>query len=176
MRKQWAVIAAVTFLTAGCGSGVDGVEVTGVPQERWDPCSIPADAIAGTGLDPASQKTWSDGVVVDDWTMCAWRGPISTPWYFFSVRFSNDYTLDDARADSTYSDVIDVAVQERQAVRYQTNIRGQPENCNLAMASVDGTIKTSVDVIGSERAKLDPCTVLLAHATDLLASFPPHTR
>ena len=84
-----ATLVATTALTAGCGSSVEGSNVEGnaIAGERWDPCSITDDAIAATGLDPASRVVgWGEGIEVVDWTHVAVA--VSTGVVLFTVDFA----------------------------------------------------------------------------------------
>ncbi|WP_072806936.1 DUF3558 domain-containing protein [Rhodococcoides yunnanense] len=172
MQRRGVATLAAVLLASACGNGVGGTPVAGAPAEPWDPCSIPTQVIETTGLDPTSKKDgWPEGLDVDDWRLCTWQGPQPSPWYFFSVRFSTDYTLDDAKNDVAYLDLADISAPDRGMVSYRTRTRA-PLDCNVAVDAANGTAKISLDVIGSASAQSDPCQVLLKHANDVLDQIP----
>lgn len=176
MRKRWAVIAAVIWFIAGCGGGVDGVEVTGVPQEQWDPCSIPADAIAGTGLDPASKREgFGDGIVVDDWSMCIWEGRTSRSDYYYRVLFSVQHKLDDVRTNPVYTNFRDIASADHAWVEYRPRAFSVGDRCDVAFETPAGVVTTAVEVFGGLPPMAAACETVYRHTAELIAFFPPQS-
>ncbi|WP_072806942.1 DUF3558 domain-containing protein [Rhodococcoides yunnanense] len=172
MQRRGLAILSAVLLASACGNGVEGTPVAGSPAKAWDPCSIPAQAIETAGLDSASQRSWSQGVVVEAWPMCMWRGPKADPWYFLSIRFSTEYTLDDARANPAYREMVDTTVQQRRAVVYRTSTDTPAQSCYLALETASGIAKIDVDAMGGIPAKSDPCSILL-DLTSILAEQVP---
>ena len=63
MHKRMSMLIAGVMLLAGCG--VSG-EAAAPAAMRWDPCSIPPDALEATGLDPS----YSSVVPVSPFSLC----------------------------------------------------------------------------------------------------------
>jgi hypothetical protein len=172
MRKWLTAIVAATCLIAGCGSGVDGSAVAEVPAERWDPCSIPADAIAATGLDPALGGTgWGEGVQVDDWSRCVWEHVDGGLRYSFTALTSTMFDSMDLRDNAQYRDFSQTAVGARTGSLHHYTSYSDSERCGLVFDTRQGVVSLSLTNEGT--APLDPCTALLDHATELSDYFPP---
>ncbi|NIL78679.1 DUF3558 family protein [Rhodococcus sp. B10] len=171
MRKRWAVIAA-GCLIAGCGGGVDGVEVTGVPQERWDPCSIPADALAGTGLDPAlGGAGWGEGIEVDDWSRCVWEHVDGDLRYSFTALTSTMFDSTDLRNNTQFRDFTETTFGARTGSLHYYTSYTEAERCGIVFDTDQGVVSLSLTNEGT--TLLDSCAILLDHAADLIDYFPP---
>ncbi|WP_072806940.1 DUF3558 domain-containing protein [Rhodococcoides yunnanense] len=172
-RRGVAILAAIVLVT-GCGRGIVGTPVAGLPAEPWDPCSIPTPAIAATGLDSdLVQSGWVDGVVVDDWLLCVWQGPANNPSYFFRVLFSTKYSLNDVRTNPAYEDFDEIVVGEHNWLKYRSNALPASERCDIAFETTSGVVTTAVEVKGSHTAIDDPCNLVVRHTGDLAQYFPP---
>ncbi|WP_084727877.1 DUF3558 family protein [Rhodococcoides yunnanense] len=172
-RRGVAILAAIVLVT-GCGRGIDGTPVAGIPAEPWDPCTIPAQAIEATGLDPkVADHGWGAGISVPDWARCTWKGPQLKPWYFFGVLFSQVHTLDEVRDRPGNSGLADLRLADRDAILFFSNILDKDENCSAAFETKFGVAWLTVDAIGSTGPMGEPCTVLKDHVADLIDHFPP---
>ena len=170
MRKRVATLVAVAALLAGCGGGVEGSPVA---AERWDPCSITPDAIAATGLDPDYREGWGTGIEVRDWSLCIFRGPATQPSYFFNIKSSDVFTVEDARANETNLNGVDIEVDGRDAYRFTTANSQSITDCNLAVDVANGVVVFTVNSMGTDPIGADPCDLVLEHTTNLATLLPP---
>ncbi|MGA9871492.1 MAG: hypothetical protein WBQ44_10175, partial [Rhodococcus sp. (in: high G+C Gram-positive bacteria)] len=105
------------LLATGCGGNVEGAPVADTPAEAWDPCSIPADAIAATGLNPEiSERGWGKGIEVVDWRRCVWQSPDGVGQYSLTVLYSNSSTVEDFKANAQYVDFFEDRLAERTVI------------------------------------------------------------
>jgi hypothetical protein len=170
VRRRVATLVAVATLLVGCGGGVEGSPLA---AERWDPCSITPEALAATGLDPSFQEGWGPGIEVRDWSLCIFRGPEAQPSYFFNVKSSDVFTVEDARDNETNLNGVDVEVDGRDAYRFTTANSRSITDCNVAVDVVNGVVVFTVNSMGTDPIGADPCGLAQAHTTDLAALLPP---
>ncbi len=170
MRKAVVAVVAATALVAGCG----GESGTAQPAaERWDPCSIPQDAIAATGLDPEYREIgWSDGIVVEDWTLCTFRAPKKQQSYFLSVMSSDVHTVSEARENEQNLNGRNLLLGDYEAYEYETNVSDAVVDCNVAVAVPAGIVLFTVDFAGGVKPLSDPCELALEHADELKQFLP----
>lgn len=175
MRKRLAMLVIVVAVLTGCGGGdVDG---SALAAERWDPCSIPEDAIAATGLDPAYRDAgWGDGIEVSDWDLCTFRAFEADQSYFLSVLSSDVHTVEDARGNSANLNGLDTNLGSRVAFRYETSVSQAVVDCNIVAAASPGVVLFTVDFAGGIEPLSDPCELVLTHARDLESLLPPSSR
>lgn len=176
MQRRWPAVLAVAAVLCACGQPVDGVAVAGVPgiAEQFDPCSIPDDAIAATGLDPGKKMAgWGEGIRVADWTTCGWKGPRGDSWYQFDVLFSVVYSMSDVRTNRTYLDVSEVQIGERHGLQFRFEIIEEGVGCDAAFDTKEGIVRLSVRAIGGIAPRSDPCQEVLRHSSELERYFPP---
>lgn len=171
MRRRVVAVFAAGALVAGCG----GESGTAQPvAERWDPCSIPQDAIVGTGLDPDYKDVgWGEGIVVDDWDLCTYQGPASESTYFLSVTSSDERTIGETRDNTSYSGGVDLRIGDRDAYRFYATATEPGRDCNIAVTSASGLVVFGADFKAGIEPTGDPCDVVLGHATDLQWVLPP---
>ncbi|ORI26641.1 hypothetical protein BJI47_01545 [Rhodococcus sp. 1168] len=163
-----------SVLTA-CSQPVEGVAVAGVPgqAEQFEPCSIPDDAIAATGLNPETGSGWMEGMSAKAWTVCGWDGPTQNPWYHFDVMFSVRFTLDDVRRNPAFQNFKDVSMGGKPALEYVFVNRSPEGSCGTSFDTTEGVVMLSVDAVGTAPPRGDPCEVLHRHTTELRQYFPP---
>ena len=158
MRKALAMVVAGLFLVVGCGGDVKGTALAG---ERWDPCSIPGEAIEATGLDPTYRDVgWDEGIVVDDWSLCTFRAPEERQSYFLSVMSSSEHTVSEARGDERKLNQVDFGLADRDALQYETDISRAIVDCNVAVAAHPGVVLFTVDFAGGIKPERDPCDLV----------------
>ncbi|MGB7234563.1 MAG: DUF3558 family protein [Rhodococcus sp. (in: high G+C Gram-positive bacteria)] len=168
MRKRVATLVAVATMLAGCGGGVEGSPVA---AERWDPCSIPDEAIQATGLDPVTKdEGWSEGVVVDDWARCEYMEQDASASYALSVLSSVDHTIAEARANSSNRGGSDLEVGGRDAYMYTTESGPGIRDCKIALDVPPGVVVFTV--LYQEDDGADACAIGLEHVRDLEGSLP----
>ncbi|MFT7023438.1 DUF3558 family protein [Rhodococcus sp. I2R] len=168
MRARVAMLIAWTVLLGGCSSGIEGSPVA---AERWDPCSIPDEAIQATGLDPATKdEGWGEGIVVDDWAICEYLLPGARAAYALAVLSSVDHTIVEARAKSANRDGRDLVVGGRDAYMYKTEFGAAIRDCNIALEVPPGVVVFTVLYQRDDGA--DACEVGLEHVHDLESAVP----
>ena len=165
MRKRVATLVAVATMLAGCGGGVEGSPVA---AERWDPCSIPDEAIAATGLDPATKdEGWGEGIEVDDWALCTYKAAA----YYLTVKSSSTRTIDEVRENSSNLEGRDVQVGERDTYQYKTSVGRFGRTCNVAVGMRPGVIVFSViDMADLDGDRL--CELVIQHTNELQDALP----
>ncbi|MET4046344.1 MULTISPECIES: DUF3558 domain-containing protein [unclassified Rhodococcus (in: high G+C Gram-positive bacteria)] len=175
MQRRWPAVLTVATMLCACAQPVDGVAVAGFPgvTEQFEPCSIPDDAIVATGLDlEKTEVGWGEGISVREWTRCTWSGPAGDAWYYFSILFSLQYSLDDARRNPNYLNIEDVDIGSRKAIRFRFNGVDQGDGCDAAIDTNEGLVRISVYAMGGLTPHSDPCPILLRHAADLESYLP----
>ena len=168
MRKRVATLVAVATMLTGCSDGVEGSPVA---AERWDPCSIPDEAIQATGLDPATKdEGWGKGIVVDDWSRCEFLLPGGSEAYALSVKSSIDHTIAEARAKPANREGRDLVVGGRDAYLYKTEFGAAIRDCNIALDVPRGVVVFTV--LYQEDDGADACEIGLEHVNDLESAVP----
>ncbi|QCB52022.1 DUF3558 domain-containing protein [Rhodococcus sp. PAMC28707] len=174
MQRRWLPLFAVAAVLTSCSQPVEGVAVAGVPgqADQFDPCAIPDDAIAATGLKPETGSGWLEGMSVKAWTNCGWEGPQEDSWYRFDVLFSIRFTLDEVRQNVAFRDFKEVSVSGRPALEYLFEGRPSEEGCGTSFDTAEGVAMISVDALGTAPPQGDPCELVRRHTIDLQQYFP----
>lgn len=172
MGMMLASMAGVA-LVGGCTPSTDGdpkpTTTTKVAQaDLWDPCTIPADALARTGVDPATAERDVAGVKQEGWKICAWRGR----GYFLSI-YSTNYSLDDVRKNPRNTAFGPATVGGREGVTYHETSDSKLRDCDIALGVPQGAVLISVVTSALlDQPTEDPCVTVLRHATDLEPLLP----
>lgn len=160
-------------LVGGCTPSTDGdpkpTTTTKVAQaDLWDPCTIPADALTRTGLDPATASRDIAGVKQEGWKICGWKAT----WYYISV-FSTNYTLDDVKRNPRNTEFTNVFVGPRAAVLYREKSDTKRSDCDVAFGIAQGAVLVNMQTFGSvDTPRDDPCAVVMRYAVDLEPNMP----
>jgi|UniRef100_UPI001C535E1C hypothetical protein len=172
--KLRLLLTAVSVLTlvAGCSGDVTGT-ATADQAEPFDPCTIPDDAIAAAGLDPATKSSITDGgYITPGWDICSWDGSQENSWYSLSIFFSLVYTIEDVRTDTRYSEMTTLTVAGRESLRYKFGIVDLSETCDIAFQTEAGLIKISALKKGSQDLQGDMCDINTRHSEILSSTLP----
>lgn len=170
-----AVLALCAFVV-GCSADVDGsaTATQASAESTFDPCTIPDAAIAAAGLDPDSKDSMAEGgFVTPGWIICGWNGPAANSWYSYSVVFSSVYTIEDVRSDARYSEMTNISVAGREALRYRHGIVDLSDSCDIAFTTEMGLVKLSTLRNSSSDLISDMCAINMQHTEKLSSSFPP---
>lgn len=171
MRRRVAMLGVVSALLAGCGSNVEGTPVAG---ERWDPCSINPEAIEAAGLDPEYREGWGEGIEVRAWALCSFKPPAERTPYFLSVMSSFEHTIEEARNDSSNLDGRDLAIGDRDAYQYRTEVGESGKSCHIAVDLPPGVVVFAVDdMSGLANSRL--CELVVQY-TDILERTLPKAK
>ncbi|WP_072806938.1 DUF3558 domain-containing protein [Rhodococcoides yunnanense] len=174
MQRRGVATLAAVLLASACGNHVEGTPLAGSPAEPWDPCSIPAQAIEATGLDPISKKEgWTEGIAVDEWALCTWQGNTPNSSYFFRVLFSNQRDLEDIRFNPLYTDISTIAVGQHNWLQYRSKAIPADSRCDVAFQTIEGVAAVAVEVLGGLPPLGTPCDIVYRHAYTLIEEFPP---
>ncbi|WP_169914814.1 DUF3558 family protein [Rhodococcoides yunnanense] len=177
MRTSVAVVIVGTALLGGCSGSGDEIGVATPAPPRWDPCSISAEAIEATGLDPTYRQIgWPSGIVVDDWSLCKFRATPEDQSYFLNVLSSDVHTLATLRQDDSNLHAVDSTIGGRDAYQYETSVSRAVTDCNVATEVTGGIVVFTVDFVGGTDPASDPCELAQAHAIDLEPLLPPSER
>ncbi|MDJ0362714.1 DUF3558 domain-containing protein [Rhodococcus sp. H29-C3] len=175
MQRRWLPLLAVAAVLTACGQTVDGTAVAGVPglAEQFEPCSIPDDAIAATGLNPKTGSGWLEGISVKAWTACGWDGPTINSWYRFSVLFSIQFTLDEVRQNPAFQDFQDISLGGRPALEFGLEDMPIDEGCGTSFDTTEGVVMFTLRTFGTASPPGDPCELIRRHTAELSQYFPP---
>ncbi|ORI24340.1 DUF3558 domain-containing protein [Rhodococcus sp. 1168] len=175
-RGMLATAAALTLLT-GCGQPVEGTPVAGEPSlaNQFDPCTIPDDAIARTGLDPQSEREGlGPGTSTREWKMCGWNGPTGNTWYSYQIQFSQRFTLEDVRKKADNTDFSDITVGRRTALQYRLQATDALGICNLAFDTNEGLAQIfALSHSVTDTKNGDLCEIVFRHTEDIEQFLPP---
>ena len=175
-----AVACASALLLAGCGSSTQGSPVTGEspamvtttaasePEEPFDPCTIPKDAVTASGLDVSTERADFAGITTyPGWKNCAWDGPTDDPWYFLIVQSSTN-ALDQFLRSPQNINQLPLQVGPRAAVQY--NVADEPpEGCRIALDVTGNLIVFILHKIGSK-------DLLVSRSASTPMTFSPTCR
>ena len=164
-------LAAASLLVAGC----DTTSVEGSPTATstvknaglFEPCDIPAQAIQGAGLDPASKDADFFGVQHTGWELCRW----SASWYYLAV-LSTSHTFDEVKNNPNNRDVGPVTVPGRDAVSSVDVSDVKREVCDVAFPSGQGAVIVRASTKGGLAIEENPCVVAVRAATQLNDAIP----
>lgn len=176
MQRRWLPLLAVATVLTACAQPVDGTAVAGVPgrAEQFEPCSIPDDAIAATGLNPEARLAgWGEGLSVKAWTTCGWEGPTTNSWYQFDVLFSIQFTLDEVRHNTAFWDFKDLSLGGRPALEYTVANGSSDEGCGTSFDTTEGVAMLSVVTLKPGSRQGDLCALVRRHTIELQQYFPP---
>lgn len=123
-------------LLAACTTSVPGTAVPPSPVDGlFVSCTIPDDALAAAGLDPASESVGFVGEQFTHAKLCSWDGP----WYNIGI-FAMTDTIEQIRAHPRYTGFRDVAINGRDAVLFRKAYDPRDELCFLGYTTRRGTI------------------------------------
>lgn len=170
MRRWILTVIGVSLVLAACG---DESEPTAVAAPtRWDPCSIPADAIGATGLNPDYRdEGWGKGIVVEDWARCVYKPVGSDFAYALSVKSSSTQTIARTRENPANSHGTVLRIGDHDAFQYEGIEYESAETCNIAVDLRPGVAVFSVNYLIRTNG-IEPCEVAVKHVTDLEAFLP----
>lgn len=160
----------------GCSADVHGsaTPTQAAAEDTFDPCTIPDAAIAAAGLNPFSKDSMAEnGFVTPGWTICGWNGPAPDSWYSYPVVFSPVYTIEDVQSDARYSEITNISVVGREALRYRHGIVDLSDTCDIAFSTEMGLMKLSTLRNSSSGETADLCAINEQHTEKLSSSFPP---
>ena len=180
MRLIAAVLACI-LLVAGCDSTESGsptadptgplatAESTTDTPERFDPCrDIPDDALAATGVDPATEEKDIGNVAFDGWEVCTW----TASQYFLNILVA-DIGLERAVAQNReFTGFEAVTIAGREALRFRTKFLSPGEDCDVAFQSAVGAVIFSVNAKVSADNVDDLCAVVDRHLVELERFVP----
>ncbi|WP_169914812.1 DUF3558 family protein [Rhodococcoides yunnanense] len=174
MRTSVTVVIVGTALLGGCSGSGDEIGVATPAPPRWDPCSISAEAIEATGLDPTYRQIgWGEGITVPDWSLCIFRGPDAKPSYFLNVKSSDIHTIEDARENQSNLAAVELQVGGRNAYQFNTAKSRSITDCNVAVSAASGVVVFTVNSMGTDAIAGDPCDIVISHTADLVLLLPP---
>ncbi|MFD1811760.1 DUF3558 domain-containing protein [Rhodococcus gannanensis] len=140
-----AGIACAVALVAGCGTGtVDGEALTdsGNGEPTFSPCDdIPDEAVAGLGMDPASESRDILGVKTPGWNGCVWTTDGNS--YFLRVE-ATVHPMSEVRGSSLFEEFEDIDVGGRPGVQFRRAADKRRTDCYVAVESDGGVVLTSV--------------------------------
>ncbi len=174
LRRRLTVIAALcaaVFSATGC-SGADSETAAEPPAEPFDPCSISADAIAATGLNPEIfGNGWSDGIDAGGWLRCTWEGAERSPSYRYKVLFSAEHELTELSQNQQYTNPTEFQSDEHTWLQYGALSAPAGTECGVAFDTVAGlaTVEVTLDVLAEGS---DPCEMVVRHTKNLIHHFP----
>lgn len=123
-------------LLAACTTSVPGTAVPPSPVDGlFVSCTIPDDALAAAGLDPASESVGFVGEQFTHAKLCSWDGP----WYNIGI-FAMTDTIEQIRAHPRYTGFRDVAINRPDAVLFRMTYDPRDQYCFVGYTTQRGTI------------------------------------
>jgi len=171
-RATIAAISAAVFSATGCNSD-EREAVANAPTETFDPCSIPADAIAATGLNPEIfDNGWSDGINAGSWERCLWESNGSALPYFYEILASSKHDIADLDSNSQYSDLAEIEVEGHTWLKYRFTPVDQHIQCGVALDTVAGIVTAEVSLQNGPSLGQNPCQMVLDLTVELAGNLP----
>ncbi len=166
-----AVVAGLcaVLAVAGCSKSQssqpsEAATTTLSEAQLWDPCSLPDSAVAATGVDPSTKNTQPTGVQQPGFRSCAWR----TTGFSLTVD-STSHSMNEVRANSTFSDFKDVTVPGRKAVSYNPGSSG---DCAVDFPTSQGVAEFIIYKEYGTASAEDSCVIAVRSATALSKYVP----
>lgn len=164
---------SVLALLTGCSGDVTGTATAG-HAEAFDPCTIPDDAIAAAGLDPATKSNITDdGYITPGWDICSWEASSTEDWYYLSASFSRNFNMDDVRNNPHNSNFAPASIVGREAVYYHNSVVAETDICDIAFQTKQGLATFSATSKERGGAQEDLCNIVRKHADELSVALPP---
>ena len=150
-------------LVAGCGGGVAGEPVA----ELWDPCSLPAEALEGVGVEPGVVNSSRQSNPSGEWRYCTF----DLDWAFLTV-FTTTASYAVVSTDSRATDRVPVTVDGRPAVQFEIPEASSAPSCFVALERSFGATQFRVTSKSTEPPPVSPCDVARLHADSLIRFVP----
>ncbi|WP_176444177.1 DUF3558 domain-containing protein [Rhodococcoides kyotonense] len=167
-------MAALT-LVVGCNQPADGTanREPSTAAKQFDPCSIPDDAIAAAGLDPATRSAGAgNGLTTPGWQICSWDGPSGDAWYYYSISFSMNHDLEEIRLQPGNVDHSEIEFAGRVGLQYRMDLRERLSVCNIAFDTQAGVAAVMASSFRASQTKGDLCEIVRQHTEQLHGVFP----
>jgi len=170
--RALAVMAGVCAVLAvgGCGKSTESgtptvaAQTTLTADQLWDPCSLPDDAVAATGVRADTKNTNPLGGSATDFRACAWNSDA----YFLDID-STTHTMDEIRSNTKFQNLHDVEVPGRAAFSYTEGSWG---SCGIDFPTSKGVVEIVIRQSGSGPSAGDVCAIALSTASSLNNSIP----
>ena len=182
--RRLAAACASALLLAGCGASTQGSPVTGEspamvtttaasePEEPFDPCTIPKDAVTASGLDVSTERADFAGITTyPGWKGCTWDGAAQNSWYYVAVLSSME-SIEELLRSPSFVRVSDLDVAGRNAAQLRHADELQFLGCAVALGTDGGLIVLDLQKKGSRELEGDACAEVNRHAADLESFFP----
>lgn len=169
--RALAVVAGVcaVLAVAGCGKSTQSGTPTATSKttlttdQLWDPCSLPNDAVAGTGVKADTKDTNPFGTARTGWKGCGWNNDT----YFLTV-YSTTHSMDEVRSNASFHNLHNVDVSGRQAVSYQE----RSDSCGVDFSTSKGVVELAVNQSPGSPSAGDYCAIVLRTANALNSQIP----
>lgn len=170
--RALAVVASmcVVLAVAGCGKSTQSGTPTASAQTKltkdqlWDPCSLPDEAVAATGVTTDTKNTNPVGGPTSAFRGCGWKSDT----YALAV-FSTTHTMDEVRSNTSFQNLHNVDVPGRSAVSYTEGSWG---SCRVDFPTSKGVVEILVDKSLTSSSGVDVCATALRSADLLNNSIP----
>lgn len=169
--RALAVMAGVcaVLAVAGCGKSTQSGTPTAAAQttltkdQLWDPCSLPDDAVAATGVKADSKNANPFGTARSGWKGCSWTNDA----YSLAV-FSTTRSMAEVRSNSSFQNLHDIDVPGRKAVSYQE----ASNSCGVDFPTTKGVVEVLINQSATSSITSDYCAIAV-HTVDSLNSLIP---
>ncbi|MFW0874251.1 DUF3558 family protein [Rhodococcoides corynebacterioides] len=137
--------------------------------ELWDPCSLPAEALEGVGVEPGVVDS-TDEVLEPSarWRTCSFRGSNSVRWTIYST----DTSYADVRTSPSAREPRDTNIGDRDAVIYKGPADPVLAECFVALPTSTGAVELKIADTDGEADWLELCTRAESTARALLPYLP----
>jgi hypothetical protein len=169
LRLAAAAALAATLAACGTGTGTDSAPATSSAPvvELWNPCSLPAEAVAAAGLDPASRESGIGGVEQSGWRICSWDGRA----YSITV-YSTGRSVADFETKPGNTDFRDVTVAGRTGRQFRVQNGATDLKCDYVFPARQGVLQVALLASAVIDHPADPCVSLRRAADAIVPALP----
>lgn len=159
----------LVWAAAGCSSVVEGAAEPASGQEGlFDPCKdIPDSVLEEVGLDPATEEVDIAGVEQPGWRICSW-----TQSEYYVIVFSGENSLDDAKANASFTGFETLLIGGRPALRFHSASDPDIDRCYVGLDVSLGSIWIAADAKNSQQQEDSMCSVASRYAEALEGALP----
>jgi len=169
------VAGALALTAVGCGGTTDGTPTSTTTTaavdaaDLFDPCAgIPDDALAASGVDPATEDEGIAGASFPGWRICGWSG--ST--HFLSV-FATNHTVQEFEKKTGNVEFQNIISGGRPAHQFRVEGASKELRCDALFPIENGTVvQVKISNMASMDNLEDPCSVLSRTSENIVPLLP----
>lgn len=110
------------------------VAVPAPPPAPWNPCTLPADALTRSGVDPSTSERGISGVELPDSLTCGWKGKD----YAIMITASSTYKISDVRNREGTTVIAEAPIAGHRSFTLKDGVSSYDNSCFLAIPFLAG--------------------------------------